>query len=99
MELIAVLNAINALKQTTELYIHTDSTMVIGLLYQGWKRKEATLRELCEQIEAAAQEKDVTLLFAKVKGHSGDDLNEQVDKLARAAAEQSRSTWANGLNG
>jgi ribonuclease HI len=75
-----------------ELCIHTDSTLFIGLLSQGWKRKKATLRELCEQIEAAAQEKDVTLLFARVKGHSGDDLNEQVEDLARASAEQSRTT-------
>ena len=83
MELTAVLKAVEALKQPTHLNLHTDSALVIGLLSQGWKRKNADLKILCEQVEALAASKAVVLCFSKVRGHTGIDLNERADELAR----------------
>lgn len=85
MELTAVLKAVEALKQPATLLVHTDSELTIHLVSGRWKRRDATLRALCEEIEGLAKEKGVTLRFKKVKGHAGVELNERADALARAA--------------
>ncbi|MDZ7703299.1 MAG: ribonuclease H [Trueperaceae bacterium] len=85
MELTAVLRAVEALKQPATLLVHTDSELAINLVTGRWKRRDTTLRGLCEEIEKLAEQKGVTLRFKKVKGHAGVALNERADALARAA--------------
>ncbi len=63
--------------------IHTDSNLSIGLLTQGWKAKKnkelvAATREVIDQFE-------IKPTFIKVKGHSGDPLNDRADFLATSA--------------
>ena len=62
--------------------LHTDSAYAIGVLSEGWKVKEN--RELVARIQALMRE-FADLQFVKVRGHSGDPLNERVDQLARDA--------------
>jgi ribonuclease HI len=62
--------------------VHTDSAYAIGVLSEGWKVKEN--RELVARIQALMRDFS-DLAFVKVRGHSGDPRNEQVDQLARDA--------------
>lgn len=65
--------------------IHTDSSYAIGVLTKGWKAKAN--RELIQETRALlAQFEDVELI--KVKGHSGQPLNERADWLAVTAIEE-----------
>lgn len=92
-ELTAVLEAVKAIKKPCTLEVTTDSTLVIGLLAEGWKRKNALLRELCEEIEAAADGKGVVLSFVWTKGHAKNAVHNRVDALARSCA---RTGWVKG---
>jgi ribonuclease HI len=73
--------------------ILTDSTYVVGLLQENWKATQNALRVAALRAELtrceAAYGVMITLMW--VKGHQGLFWNEHVDKLAREAAERSRS--------
>jgi ribonuclease HI len=81
MELMAV---IEALKWVTgpEYEIYTDSLLTLKCAQGIWKRK-ANL-DLWEEYETTSKGK--LLHWNWVKGHSGDEFNEIVDKAARAEA-------------
>jgi len=49
----------------------------------GTNRKPVTNRDLWERLIAETRRHDV--VWTKVKGHSGDPLNDRVDALARGA--------------
>lgn len=86
MELQAVLESLRALKCACQVAVCTDSQLVIGLLNQGWKRKNPELAKLCREIDAVVASNGHVLHFDWVRGHNGHDLNERVDRLARDAA-------------
>lgn len=89
-ELAAVYMALKALKNPGQCFIHlfTDSQLIKGLLIDNWKAKAnlnlvKAIRDLAKTLGG--------LEVIKVKGHSGDELNELADSLARKeAAEQLR---------
>lgn len=89
-ELAAVLIALRALKNPAQTLVHlfTDSQLIKGLLVDNWKAKAnlnlvKAVRDLTKTLGG--------LEVIKVKGHSGDELNELADSLARKeAAEQLR---------
>lgn len=62
----------------------------MGLLAQGWKRKNLALREICEEIEAEATRKGVVLSFVWTKGHASNAVHNRIDALARREA---RAGW------
>jgi ribonuclease HI len=62
--------------------VHTDSAYAIGVLQEGWKAKEN--RELVARVQQLMREFP-DLKLCKVRGHSGDERNERVDRLARDA--------------
>ena len=96
MELTAALEAVRALPGP--LLVMSDSTYVVNCFrdkwYQGWERrgwknsagKPVANRDLWEPLieEVLARDGQVRLLW--VKGHSGDVMNDHVDRLAVAAA-------------
>jgi ribonuclease HI len=84
-ELLAVLNGLQALKVPCAVEVVTDSQNVIGWLRLGWKRRDPEIRKLCAKIDKLIEEKAPTILFRKVKGHSGEPMNERADQLAQAA--------------
>ena len=102
MEIQAALEAVRALPGPLEVV--SDSTYVVNCFRDGWWRgwlargwvnsakKPVANRDLWEPLVALVGERgDVT--FRWVKGHSGDPMNDLVDRLA---VEQSRLAAATG---
>jgi len=92
MEINAVLEAVRA-HPTGHLHVVSDSTYVVncfrdewwkGWIARGWvtsARKPVVSRDLWEPLVTLVQERgDVS--FRWVKGHSGDEMNDLVDRLA-----------------
>lgn len=98
MELLAVLNALSALKEPCEVTIYSDSqyfvdSVKLGRVYQwrmnGWKtstKKLALNIDLWEQILVLLEKHVVTPVW--VKGHDGNLYNERCDKLASDQAKK-----------
>ncbi len=98
MEMMAVIEAIRAIKKPCLLKIHSDSALIINAMTKGWieswqakgwkktdkkpVENQDLWLELLEVIGAHQVE------WIKVKGHSGIPDNERVDQLAVQAAKQ-----------
>lgn len=93
MELMAAIEALNALKSPCKVDLHTDSVYVrdgIGKWIHGWKKngwrtadkKPVKNAELWQALDAARSRHEVTWHW--VKGHAGHPENERADELARA---------------
>ncbi|MGI3166614.1 ribonuclease HI [Pseudooceanicola sp. 200-1SW] len=93
MELLAAINALDALGRSTEITIYTDSQYVKngvtgwihGWKKNGWKtaaKKPVKNAELWQALDEAAKRHQVTWKW--VKGHAGHPENERADALARA---------------
>ncbi|MEM9107665.1 MAG: ribonuclease HI [Pseudomonadota bacterium] len=96
MELTAAIEALNALNESCQVDLYTDSSYVkdgIGGWIEGWKRngwKTAAKKpvknvELWQALEEARNRHEVTWHW--VKGHAGHPENERADELARHAME------------
>lgn len=97
MELMAAIMALEALKQTSQVELYTDSQylrqgMMSWLLQwkkNGWKnsKKEPVKNmDLWQKLDALAQRHDIRWHW--VKGHSGHPENELADVLANQAIEE-----------
>ena len=95
MELMAAISALNALKDTCEVDLHTDSKYVIdgitkwvfGWQRNGWKtaaRKPVLNDDLWRELLEAVRPHRVKWVW--VKGHDGHPENERADRLASDAA-------------
>ncbi len=93
MEMMAVIEALAALKKRSTVELYTDSKYVMqgitewmdGWKAKGWKtaaRKPVKNQDLWQRIDAAVQAHDVKFIW--VKGHAGHPENERADELARA---------------
>jgi ribonuclease HI len=93
MELMAAIRALDALTRPCAVDLYTDSQYVRGGVtswIKGWKargwktadRKPVKNVELWQELEAAEARHDVAWHW--VRGHSGDEMNERADALARA---------------
>ncbi len=93
MELLAAIEALNALKRPCKVALYTDSVYVrdgITKWIKGWQRngwrtaakKPVKNAELWQALQAALQPHDVDWHW--VKGHAGHPDNERADELARA---------------
>jgi ribonuclease HI len=94
MELLAVIEALRALKRRTRARLYTDSQYVqlgITVWLKDWKarnwrtaaRKPVKNQDLWEQLDALAAGHEIEWHW--VKGHSGNPGNERCDQLANAA--------------
>lgn len=92
MELMATIQALKALKQPSQVRLHTDSVYVrdgITQWIERWKRngwrtaakKPVKNVDLWQRLERAAERHD--LEWHWVKGHAGHPQNERADQLAR----------------
>ena len=92
MELMAAIQALEALKKPCKVELHTDSTYVmkgISEWIHGWKKrgwmtadkKPVKNDDLWRRLDLARGKHDVTWNW--VKGHAGHPLNERADALAR----------------
>lgn len=96
MELLAAINALNALEKPSTITVVTDSVYVkdgitkwiFGWKSRGWKtaaKKPVKNEELWKDLDAATQRHSVT--WEWIKGHAGHAENEKADELARAGME------------
>lgn len=96
MELKAAIESLNALKQTCEIDLYTDSVYVrdgimkwiAGWKRNGWKtaaKKPVKNVELWKELDEACKRHNITWHW--VKGHAGHPDNERADELARAGME------------
>ncbi|MFM2045060.1 MAG: hypothetical protein RLY86_3636 [Pseudomonadota bacterium] len=99
MELMAAIQALEALKRPVELHLHTDSQYVKNGITQwihGWKKngwktagKDPVKNEdLWRRLDELVARHSVQ--FHWVKGHAGHVENERADALAREGLRQAR---------
>ena len=109
MEITAALEAVRALEGPLEVV--SDSTYVVNCFrdrwYEGWRRRgwrnasgqPVANRDLWEPLLELALRSGRPVRFAKVKGHSGDPMNDLVDQLAVEAATSQRGAAGDGPPG
>ena len=92
MELMAAIQALEALKRPCKVELHTDSQYVQKGIHEwihGWKRrgwltadkKPVKNDDLWKRLDAARLRHEVDWRW--IKGHAGHELNERADQLAR----------------
>lgn len=96
MELLAAINALEALERSSAITLVTDSAYVkngVESWIHGWKRngwktsnkKPVKNVDLWQRLDEARLRHDVT--WEWIKGHAGHPENERADELARAGME------------
>ncbi|QYF87952.1 ribonuclease HI [Brevundimonas sp. PAMC22021] len=97
MELMAAIQALEALKRPCKVELHTDSKYVMQGITEwmrGWKargwltadKKPVKNAELWQRLDAARLCHDVKWRW--VKGHAGHELNERADGLANRGVDE-----------
>lgn len=97
MELMAAIEALNALTRRCEVDLYTDSRYVMQGITEwmanwkrrGWKtagRKNVKNQDLWQRLDEATARHDIQWHW--VKGHSGDEGNECADELANRGIDE-----------
>lgn len=98
MELMAVISALELLKEPCEVTLYSDSQYVCNALERGWaknwqkngwmrnKKDKALNPDLWEKLLRLYDMHKVTIVW--VKGHAGHPENERCDRLAVAEAQK-----------
>jgi ribonuclease HI len=100
MELMAAIGALESLKRPCEVELWSDSKYVIDGItswIHGWRKrgwKKVKNRDLWERLDEARAPHGIEWRW--VKGHSGDENNERVDRLAVAQAEEFQAQLERG---
>ncbi|MFD2615107.1 ribonuclease HI [Paenibacillus gansuensis] len=95
MELQAVIEALNRLKQPCAVKVYSDSAYLVncfqqnwisGWIRKGWKNSKGQLVENQDLWKALLDLMNIHKVeYIKVKGHSDNEFNNRCDELARAA--------------
>jgi ribonuclease HI len=90
MEILAVLVVLRSIKSKIDtLTIYTDSMYVIGCATLGWKRnKNLAMWNMFDSELARVSKLCPNIQFQHVKGHSNNQWNNYVDKLAVNASQE-----------
>lgn len=99
MELLAVIEALRALKRTCRVVLHTDSQYVqkgitgwiVNWKRRGWitaDKKPVKNADLWQQLDAECARHEVEWRW--VRGHDGDPGNERADQLANQGVAELR---------
>ena len=97
MELTAAIEALNVLRGSRKVILHTDSRYVMQGITdwmdnwkaRGWKtaaKKPVKNKDLWQALDAAQERHDITWKW--VKGHDGDPGNEAADALANRGIDE-----------
>ena len=100
MEMMAVIEALTALKRPCQVKLNIDSQYVMkgmtewihGWKLKGWRtadKKPVKNADLWQQLDEQVQRHQITWRW--VKGHAGDPGNERADLLANRGVEETRS--------
>jgi len=101
MELMAAIEALNALKRPCRVELHTDSKYVQNGIREwmpawkarGWKtaaKAPVKNEDLWRRLDEARLRHEVDWRW--VKGHAGDEMNERADGLARRGIAELRAS-------
>jgi ribonuclease HI len=82
MEVTAAIEALRALDPGVPVILRSDSQYLVKTMNEGWRRTKNV--DLWKQLDAEVARHDVR--FEWVRGHAGDERNEEADELAREAA-------------
>jgi ribonuclease HI len=99
MELMAVIQALKALKSPCEVQLFLDSqyvrqgitTWIHSWKLKGWKtasKQPVKNEDLWRELDALVHRSEHHVHWHWVKGHSGDEGNERADSLANQGVEQ-----------
>jgi ribonuclease HI len=99
MEMMAVIEALNALKRPCKVTLHVDSQYVLkgmtewltGWKAKGWKtaaKQPVKNVDLWQELDALVSSGGHHIEWRWVKGHAGDPGNERADALANQGVEQ-----------
>jgi ribonuclease HI len=105
MELMAAIQALEALKRPCKVELHTDSKYVMQGITEwivGWKRRGWTTADkkpvknddLWRRLDEARARHEVKWKW--VKGHAGHELNERADMLANRGVDEVLAERAKG---
>jgi ribonuclease HI len=97
MELKAVIEALKIIPENKKIELHSDSSYVLNGLSSwveawkknGWKtssKNAVANQDLWQELDELSSKFELS--YQKVKGHSGDQYNEEVDSLAKKEAEK-----------
>lgn len=98
MELMAAKSALEALRESCEVNLYSDSAYLVNAFNKGWiaswlkngwrtsQKQPVENRDLWEAL--IAQSNTHVIHFLKVKGHSDNILNNRCDELARTEAKR-----------
>lgn len=98
MELMAAIQALQALKYPCRVRLHSDSAYLINAFREGWldrwqvngwvnsKKEPVENQDLWKILLELANTHEIE--WVKVKGHADDHQNNRCDELARAAAKR-----------
>ena len=98
MELLAVIKALEMLKERCNVTIYSDSAYVVNAFKQGWiegwkakswtrgKSGELKNKELWIRLDQLSKEHDMHM--EKVKGHGNDKYNNRADELVNQAMDE-----------
>ena len=100
MELFAVIQGLNQLKEPCIVNLYSDSAYVVNAITQGWldawqKKKRRTGSgevkniDLWKILQIKLEQHDVR--FIKVKGHADNEYNNRCDKIAREEIKKAQS--------
>jgi ribonuclease HI len=103
MEMMAVIEALTALKRPCQVKLNIDSQYVMkgmtewihGWKNKGWRtadKKPVKNADLWQQLDDQVQRHQITWHW--VKGHAGDPGNERADLLANRGVDETRSRQA-----
>ncbi|CAM3618498.1 ribonuclease HI [Marinicrinis lubricantis] len=98
MEILAVIRALELLKESCHVTIYSDSAYVVNCFQKGWykgwqrngwknsKNQPVENQDLWKQLLQLMETHRVE--YVKVKGHSDNEYNNRCDELAREAIKQ-----------
>ncbi len=100
MEMLAVIEALGALKRPCKVLLHVDSQYVMkgmtewihGWKQRGWRtadKKPVKNSDLWQRMDEVVAKHSITWKW--VKGHAGDPGNERADLLANRGVEEARA--------
>ena len=99
MEMMAVIQALEALKRPCHVILHADSQYVLkginewlaGWKARGWKtasKQPVKNVDLWQRLDSLLSQTEHRIEWRWVKGHDGDPGNERADALANRGVEQ-----------
>ena len=87
MEILAIVKGLQAVPESAECTVFTDSRYVVNTMTRNWKR--GANQDLWARLDAEVSKRK--LQWRWVRGHQGDPLNEEADALANREAKRDRN--------